>query len=560
VIVDDHGQVCVVGLGAAGGVIASGLAELGVDVVGIEAGPDVTSGSDGLRHGNRRFDDDEVAHIVDRRLLHTAPERLVLDGRDLGPGPWLARNRGVGGPFAWTGFAYRFRPSDFCVASTDGVPADSSVTDWPVTYEELEPWYSAAEGLMGVAGQAGENPFEAPRSGPYPAPANPVGEGSRRLADAARRLGHHPYRPPAAIATSAGGGRGSCDRCGACTFYGCHRDAKFASLLTGLGEARADGRVVVRAACVATEIVCDGDGRPCAVRYVDGAGRAHEQPADVIVLANNAPYVAHLLLASRSPSHPRGIGNDSDQVGRHVTFHTGAFAYGIYDDLIDAHVGPAQHVGIDDLNENRPWLAGAGFRRGGVLHGGMPAAFTGGALAFARGLDVTIPLPEGVPRHGQGLVDFAAHAYRRHQAVYVLGEDLPRSQNRVSRDATITDSFGRPALRIDYAPHPEDRAQHDSLLDAAAQLLTESGARTVVRAPSQVPGGIFAGHAHGTTRMGEDPATFVTDSAGLVHGTENLFVAGAGTFVTSAGVNPALTIVALALRAVPVIAGRAGAA
>lgn len=255
VIVDEPRDVCVVGLGAAGGTIATALAHRGVDVVALEAGPDTELTADGARFDGRLFDDDEVTHVADRRLLHHDPERLVLDGRDLGPGPWLARNRGVGGPFAWTGFAYRFHPSDFAVASTAGVPTDSTVADWPISYDDLAPWYEEAERFMHVAGTAGENPFEAPRTGPYPAPANPVNEASARIAVAARAAGYHPYRPPAAIVGRPVGAAGVCDRCGTCTFYGCHRDAKFSTAVAGLTAARAGGGVDVRARCTATQVV-----------------------------------------------------------------------------------------------------------------------------------------------------------------------------------------------------------------------------------------------------------------------------------------------------------------
>jgi gluconate 2-dehydrogenase alpha chain len=547
-------DLVVVGLGLAGGTIATAVAERGLGVVGLEAGEDLT-----LQSTARIFDDDEVTHIVDRRRLQTEPEVFVLDGQRLPDAPWIARNTGVGGPHTWTGFAYRYHPSDFRMASTVGVPADTSAEDWPIGYDDLEPWYETAELRAGVAGQRGENPFEAPRRGPYPSPPNPIGEGSQRIATAARAMGLNPYRPPAAIRARATRDGPGCDRCGACTFYGCHRDAKFSTLLAGLDAARQAGRLEIRAGATATEVSCDSSGRPTGVRYLDGRGEAHEQPARTIVLALNAPYVARLMLMSRSDAHPLGIGNASDQVGRHLTFHTGAFAWGVYDDIIDSDRGPAQHVGIDDLNEDRPWRGGSPFRRGGVLHAGMPAAFTGGPLAFARALDVTIPLPEEIPPFGQGLVDFAAAAYRRHQACYVLGEDLPQARNRVSLDPEVRDSHGLAAMRIDYHTHEEDRHQHDALLEAAKKILYRTGAHTVVGAPSRIPGGIFAGHAHGTTRMGSDPETSVTDSYGLVHGTSNLFSAGAGPFVTSAGLNPALTILALALRSVePIVSSVEG--
>jgi choline dehydrogenase-like flavoprotein len=550
-ITDDRADVCVVGAGLSGSIVAADLARLGFRVVVLEAGPG--------HHGS--FTGDEVAHVVDGRLLHAEPEVFVLDGGAPRVGTFLARNLGVGGPFVWSGFAYRFHPSDFRVATESGAPEGSSVADWPLTYDELAPWYEEAEALLAVGGVTGENPYEGPRRAPYPEAPVPQGPSAERLAAAARALDWHPYHPPAAVLVRPRPdlGRGACTGCGLCTFYGCPWGAKASIGATELGTALRD-RVEARSGCTATEVRCDRSGRPIAVRYADGPGGFAEQPAAVVVLALNAPYVARLMLLSRSAAHPRGLGNDHDLVGRHLTFHTGFVTYGVYADVIHSDRGPAPQVGIDDHNENRPWRAGAGFRRGGVLHGGVPAAFTGGPLAFARGLDRTIPLPDGVPRYGDGLLRFASWAYPHHQAVYGLGEDLPQPGNRVTLDPRVRDSLGLPALRIEYTPHPEDLAQQHYLRERALELLTASGAETTAGALPSLPGGMFAGHAHGTTRMGADAATSVTDDHGRVHGTDNLFVTGAGPFVTSAGLNPALTIAALARRAVDEIASAASAA
>lgn len=544
-IVDDHVDVVVVGLGAAGGTIAAALAERGLDVVGLEAGPELVEPHD--------FTDDELVFAADRRHFWNDPEVLEFEGT-VRTASWLKRNRGVGGPFVWSGFAYRFHPSDFRVASTVGVPDGSSVADWPVDYAEMAPWYEAAEQLMGVSGTAGTYPFEPPRAGPYPQPPVRRVQGTTVLDDAARALGWHPYQPPAAILSAARDGRSGCTRCGLCTNFACHRGAKASSSVFALPQGLRTGRLRLAGDTLVTEVVGDPvTGRPRAVRYLRADGTTGEQPASVIVLANNAVYVAKLLLQSTSARHPRGLGNDSDQVGRHLTFHTGGVAWGVYDEQLHVDSGPAQQIAVDDLNEDRPWRAGAGFRRGGVLHGGMPVSFAGGPLTFARSLGTMAPLPEGVPSYGRGLMEFAAHAYTRHQAVYALGEDLPQADNRVLLDPEIRDSAGFPAVRMRYRRHPEDVAQIEHLVAAGVRLLEASGATRIASEPSAVPGGMFAGHAHGTTRMGADPATSVADDRGLVHGTSNLFVAGAGLFVTGAGLNPMLTITALALRAVDAI-------
>jgi choline dehydrogenase-like flavoprotein len=274
------------------------------------------------------------------------------------------------------------------------------------------------------------------------------------------------------------------------------------------------------------------------------------------VLANNGPYAAKLLLQSVSPQHPAGLGNDYDQVGRHATFHTSTCVYGLFDEQLHPSRGPSPQIAVDDFSEDRPARGGAGFLRGGQLVGGMPASFAGGALSFALALGDWLPLPDGVPAYGDGLLRFASHAFSRHMAVFCLGEDLPRAENRVTLDPVVRDRSGLPALRITYTHHPDDVAAMSYLSDRATEWLTEAGANTVVRAPARLPGGMRAGHAHGTSRMGRDPESSVVDDMGLVHGFDNLYVAGAGSFVTSAGVNPCLTIIALALRA----AGRIAAA
>ena len=544
-ITHDPTDVCVVGLGAAGGIVAAAAAAAGRQVVGLEAGPDhqpARAGTD--------FSTDEIKYVVEQALQWRDQEVLHFGDRPPAVSNWLSRNVGVGGPHHWSGFAIRLHPSDFRVASTCGVPDGSSVADWPITYGDLAPFYDQAEALFAVAAGT-PHPWQPPRSQGFPQPPLPDTRRRQLLDAAAHRLGWHPFRPPAAILTGSDptGVRQSCNLCGHCTLFGCTRNSKASTGVTVLPDARASGRLEIRAGSLATEITVDRGGKPRAVRYLDQSGQAHEQPARVIVLANNAPYAAKLLLQSVSSHHPTGLGNAGDQVGRHVTFHTSTCVYGLFDEQLHASRGPAPQIAVDDFSEDRPYRMGEPFRRGGQLVGGMPASFAGGALSFALALGDWLRLPDGVPHFGDGLLQFAAHAFSRHMAVFCLGEDLPRAENRVRLDPTVRDRFGLPALRIEYTPHAEDIAQMQYLANRAAEWLTAAGAATVVRASSdRLPGGMRAGHAHGTTRMGIDPQSSVTDSFGAVHGMENLYVVGAGGFVTSGGVNPCLTVAALAAR------------
>jgi len=545
-IIHDRVDVCVVGLGAAGGIIAAQVAAADLRVVGIEAGADYGE------NAGEAFDTDEITYVVDQALQWRDPEVLVFNDRLPVVSNWLSRNIGVGGPHHWSGFAIRFHPSDFRVASTSGVPDGSSVADWPISYDELAPFYDAAEAMLSVAAGT-PHPWQPPRQRGFPQPPLPDTRRSQMLTDAAQRLGWHPFRPPAAIMTEpvASSRRSPCNLCGHCTLFGCTRNSKASTAVTVLPAARAIGRLEVRPLCLAVQVAVDKGGRPRAVHYLDHLGQAHEQPATVIVLANNAPYVAKILLLSTSPKHPAGLGNQHDQVGRHLTFHTSTCVYGLFDEPLHPSRGPAPQVAVDDFSEDRPLRSGADFHRGGQMVGGMPASFAGGPLSFVLALDEWLPLPDGVPPYGDGLLRFAERAFSRHMAVFCLGEDLPRAENRVTLDPVVRDRAGLPALRVEYSNHPEDLRQIEYFASKAQTRLEEAGARSVVRAPAALPGGMRAGHAHGTTRMGLDRETSVTDDTGLVHGVDNLFVAGAGGFVTSAGVNPCLTVVALGLRAAP---------
>lgn len=538
-------DVCVVGLGAAGGIIASELARAGLRVVGLEAGPArVPPGTD------------EVEFHIQRKLMWHEPETLVVDGGPPLRGTWLSRNLGVGGPLHWSCITYRFHPSDFRVRSESGVPAGTSVEDWPLSYDDLEPYYDRAEAAIGIAGQAELMPFAGPRRRPYPLPPVPQSRAALVFAAAARRLGYHPYPTPAAIATVPRGGRDGCNLCGRCGHYDCFRAAKGNTRDALLPAALATGRLEVRAGCRAERVTVDPrTGLARGVRYRTADGERCEVQARTIVLANGAAYQARLLLLSRSRAHPHGLANSSGLVGKNLMFHTNVLAYGLLDEPVYADRGPQTAAAFDDLNEDRPRRRhGASFVRGAAVVGGLPLPFVGGPLAFAHALGRLAPTPPGVPTWGTGFRDFLAHAYSRHFAVFALCEDLPMEENRLELDPTIRLGDGGPGLRIHYRYHPNTRAMEAFMLERIGEVLRAAGARDVVAYQPRLPGGMFAGHIMGTTRMGNDPQTSVADPDGRAHDVPNLFLPGSGLFVTSAGLNPTGTIFALAYRTAEAIA------
>jgi choline dehydrogenase-like flavoprotein len=537
-------DVCVVGVGAAGGVIAAELAELGLRVIAIEAGP-----------ATYRASTDEREFQVRHALFWHDPETLVIDGGPPRRGSWLARNIGVGGPLHWTTITYRFHPSDFRVRSEGGHVAGTSVADWPITYDDLEPLYDRAEREIGVAGAAGANPYEGPRKRPFPFRAVPQSRAAGLFSDAARRLGYTPYPTPAAIATEPSGSRDACNLCGRCSHYDCLRGAKGNTRETVLARAAGTGRLDIRASSRVERVLVDPrTGLASGVRYRDRRGR-REVTARTIVLANGAAYQARLLLLSASPAHPNGLANASGLVGRNLMFHTNVSAWGIFDEPVHAERGPQTGAAFDDLDEDRPRRRfGASFARGAAVVGGLPVVFAGGPLAFANAAGVTTALPDGVPSYGTGFRDFVAHAYSRHLAAFALCEDLPDEANRIELDPDIRLADGGPGIRIHYRYHRNTRDMEDFMVERVAAVVREAGARQVLAQRAAVPAGIFAGHHMGTVRMGTDPTTSVADPDGRAHGVPNLFLPGSGLFVTSAGVNPTGTIWALAYRTADAIA------
>jgi choline dehydrogenase-like flavoprotein len=540
----DDADVCVVGLGAAGGVIAAACAESGLRVIAIEAGAATVRGSTDEREFQSR-----------RALFWNEPEHLVVNGGPPMRGSWLARNIGVGGPLHWTTITYRFHASDFRARTESGPIDGTSLADWPIAYTDLEPYYDRAERELGVAGDAGANPYEGARSNPFPLAPLPLSAAASRFADAARRLGHVPYATPAAILTERRGSRLACNLCGRCSHYDCLRRAKGNTRDTVLARAAATRRLDVRSAGRALRVLIDErTGLATGVRY-DGPGGRRDVTARTVVLANGAAYQTRLLLRSTSRAHPNGLANSSGLVGRNLMFHTNVMAWGLFDEQLHVERGPQTGAAFDDLDEDRPRARhGASFVRGAAVVGGLPVVFAGGPLAFANAAGQAIKLPAGVPSVGAGFRDFVAHAYTRHFGVFALCEDLPLEENRIELDPTIRLDDGGPGLRIHYRYHRNTLDMESFMEERLAAVVGEAGARQTFTQRSALPAGMFAGHHMGTTRMGVDPATSVADADGRAHDVPNLFLPGSGLFVTSAGVNPTGTIWALAYRTAEVIA------
>lgn len=439
--------------------------------------------------------------------------------------------------------APRFAADDFRMASLLGEVPGASWADWPLDYDELEPFYAAAERWIGVQGTAGADPFAARRSGPYPmAPGVPMYVASL-LAAGARRLGLHPFPYPAAVNSRAWDGRPPCNDCGFCSGYGCPINAK--GSVAPLRTALLTGNVQLRCNAVATRLELDGAlRRVVAVHYLDPGGRSASVRGDIVLLAANAIESTRLCLLS-DPGGP-GVGNSSGQLGRNLMFHFQTIAIGIYRQSLHGERGKSVSTGFSDFrgvpgDPARPL--------GGIVEFGTNS----GKIAEAKNYLLDLGLRGATLKSFLRSSPFGAHL----SAMTMQGEDAPQPTNRVDLDPQVRDVNGLPVPRITYRPHAMELAAREVYGPRLVELHGAAGAQFAFIAP-RYDGGVAPRSRHllGTARMGSDPRTSVLDPRQRFHDLDNLWQVDGGALPTSSGYNPTLTIQALAMRAAASIVDR----
>lgn len=520
------------GAGAAGGVLARELAVAGMRVVVLEQGP---------WRRSEEFGHDELATwmLAD---LQPPPADFPQTFRTSEAEPAEVRatpppmiySRGVGGSSVhFTANFWRLRPVDFRERSLLGPIPGTGFSDWPITYEELEPYYTRVDWEIGVSGEPG--PFDPPRSRPYPVPPLPVKSSGVLFDRGARRMGWHPQPAPMAILSRPYRGRPACVHCGYCMAYGCEVGAKSSTLVTTIPEAVATGRCEVRTEATAMRVETDSRGRATGVLYLDGEGREHFQPARAVVLSANGAETPRLLLMSTSSRFPDGLANSSGKVGRYLMCNGQTAAFGLFEQPLNEYKSVQVTRLLFDFYETDP-------RRGFYGGGGIDVRLSAGPMFFALW-----GLPPDVPTWGREYKRALNDAYTRTMEVAGHTTSLPVETNSISLDPEVRDRWGRPALRMTYRDHPDDLATMAFFLERSRELLEAAGARKIW--DHGVEGTEITAHLLGTCRMGDDPAESVVDRYHRAHDVPNLFICDGSSLVTSGRGQPTMTIQALAFRA-----------
>jgi choline dehydrogenase-like flavoprotein len=516
-------DVLVIGAGPSGAVTAKRLAEDGFRVLVLEQGdwPDYS------------------------RATVTQPDFPLTSDRDWGWDPNLRRFPGDypiddseseitalmwngvgGGTVVFAAQWQRNMPSDFRVKTMDGV-AD----DWPLTYEDLEPYYVRVERDFGISGLAGDTAFP-PGEGP-PLPPVPIGEMGKRVARAHNELGWHWWPAPNAIATRPYGNLRACVQRGTC-LQACADGAKSSADRTHWPRALELG-VELRTRARVRKLTLRPDGLVSGALYLDADGNEHEVRAGVTVLCANGVGTPRLLFLSADERHPDGLANSSGLVGKRLMMHPFGTVVGIFEDELRSWQGPwGQHLHCLEFYETDP---SRGFVRGakwGLQPAGGPFSMT---RAYPWGAENSI--------WGEGFQD-AVRKRLGHSAMWgIIAEDLPEETNRVELDPLATDLQGVPGAKIVY--HTNENSQRLVAFHQARakESLIAAGAYETVVAPFIRPTGW---HLLGTAMMGTDPETSVVDEWCRTHDVPNLYIFDGSVWPTSSGMNPTATIAALALR------------
>ncbi|MDZ5695705.1 GMC family oxidoreductase [Chelativorans sp. M5D2P16] len=508
---NDDSVVVIIGSGAGGGTLGNELAQKGIDVVILEAGPRIEY-QDFI---NDEWDAFSQLSWLDPRTA-SGGWRLAKDFPGLPA--WIVK--AVGGTTThWAGASLRFQEHEFKPRTHYSAVDGANLIDWPITLADLAPYYAKAEDKMGVTRTNG-------------IPGLPGNNNYKVFEAGAKKLGYKEVSTGRmAINSEWRDDRMACQQTGFC-FQGCKWGAKWSTLYTEIPKGEATGRLEVRPQSQVLKIEHDTDGKASEVVYADRDGDLQRQKARIVCVAGNSIESPRLLLNSASNLFPDGLANSSGQVGKNYMRHTTASVYAIFDKPVRMWRGTTMAGIVQDEARHDPSRGFVGGYEMETLSLGLPfmAAFLNPGSwgrSFTTALD----------------------HYENMAGLWIVGEDMPQEQNAVKLHGEEKDEYGLPIPDVRFTDHPNDVAMREHAFRQASALYDAVGATRTMPTPPYP-----STHNLGTNRMSEKPEEGVVNKWGQTHDIPNLFVSDGSQFTSGAAENPTLTIVALAVRQAEYIA------
>jgi choline dehydrogenase-like flavoprotein len=552
-------DICIVGSGAGASPVAYTLAKAGAKVLILEKGPWLTE---------KEFFKDELAiSLHDAYNPKLADEQHVIEEEyetDDGESYWQGESTSDSGWSFWngnvvggssnfmSGYFHRLKPVDFKLKSTFGEIEGANIVDWPISYDDLEPFYAQVERDVGVSGRTVPHPHQEPRSTDFPYPPLVDHQVSHWIDKAAKNIGYHSMPVPRAILSTPAMGRSSCEYSGYCSSYGCSSGAKGSGRAALLNHAVATGNLTIKANAKVYHIASNDDGEISAFHYYDSQGREQKATAKIYVVACQAVETSRLLLASKGKKFPQGLANNSGQVGKNLVFSGGGTGQGdfLFSDLSHEKQAQLKQVGpfinralqdwyqIDDKNFS-------GVNQKGKAKGGtIDFLFYQNPISRAQGQQFNddSELVWGEQLQKNLKQEFTTYKTLRFE---VFNDWLPTDNCFVSLDKEVTDKWGQAVAKVRIGAHQHDLVVGEYLAEKGEKLLESMGAKNITSSvSSSPPTNLMAGGC----RFGNDPKTSVLNKYCQAHEVDNLYVTDGSFMPTGGSVPYTFTIYANAFR------------
>ena len=548
-------DVCIIGSGAGAGPIAYEMAMTGKSVVVIEKGG---------WYNEQDFSKDEIGTC---RRDHYVPkledEPHVIE--DFIKGKWKAESNAISGGSFWngnivggssnfmSGYFHRMKPVDFKLLSEFGAIEGANVVDWPVSYEEMEPYFAKVEEIVGISGKVVNHPSQEPRSTKdFPFPSMIDHPFANWIDESSKRLGYHPFPMPRAILTKAHNQRNACYYSVFCGSYGCNSGAKGSSRAALLDVAFRTGNCEIRPHSMAYKLVSDSSGKVTELEYFDKEGIVQKVNAKAFVVACQAIESSRLLLMSVGPKHKNGLGNNSGQVGKNLIFSAGGIGRGdfYFKDFTESQVKELQTRGPFVNRALQDWY---------VIDDPKLGRIKGGTVDFLHEHPNPIRKAnklkygdQGKLVWGQELKDKLEFRFNEMKQLQfeVFNDWLPTDDCFVSLDPKVKDKWGLPVAKVRIGNHEHDIKVGKYLAEKSELLLKEMGARNITSSISgSPPPNLMAGGC----RFGDNPKFSVLNKNCQLHDAENVFVTDGSFMPTGGSVTYTWTIYANSFRVADII-------